>query len=314
MTYEEGILGIPGQFGYQPEIIHKEKIKPFKKVVVLGMGGSRLAGDILHMLKPEIDLYIHSDYDLPLLGEDILASSLIVANSYSGNTEEVISGAKIAIDKGYNLAIISTGGELLNLATDKGIPHIILPNTESSPRIMIGHDLIALFSVADLDVNSLESARRINAGDLHPQGTQIARQIGSGIPLVYTSQRFNELGYIWKIILNETAKMPAFHNRFPEADHNEIAGFRVGAAGFHALFLRDELDQRLVKRMDLTAELFRSHGMAVAMVPLVNSSIIEQIISSVITAHWTAFELALMTNVEPSVVSEIEHFKQQLHD
>lgn len=314
MTYEEGILGIPGQFGYQPEILNKEKIRPFTKVVVLGMGGSRLAGDILRMLKPELDLYVHSDYDMPLLEEDVLAGALIVANSYSGNTEEVVSGAKIAADKGYNLAVISTGGELINLAADKGIPHIILPNTESSPRIMIGHDLIALFSVAGLDVNSLESARRISAGELHPQGTQIARQIGSSIPLIYTSQRFNELGYIWKIILNETAKMPAFHNRFPEADHNEIAGFRVAASGFHALFLRDQLDQRLVKRMDLTAELYRSHGMAVAMVPLVAGSIIEQIISSVITAHWTAFELALMTNVEPSVVSEIEHFKQQLHD
>ncbi len=314
MTYEEGILSIPGQFGYQPEVVHKEKIRPFKKVVVLGMGGSRLAGDILHMLKPEMDLYIHSDYDLPLLEEEVLANSLIVANSYSGNTDEVISGTKLAIEKGLNIAVISTGGALITLANENNIPHVTLPNTESSPRLMIGHDLVALLSLAGLDVNDLESARRINAGDLHPQGTQIARQIGSGIPLVYTSQRFNELGYIWKIILNETAKMPAFHNRFPEADHNEIAGFRVAAAGFHALFLQDELDQRLVKRMDLTAELFRSHGMAVAMVPLVAGSIIEQIISSVVTAHWTAFELALMTNVEPSVVSEIEHFKQQLHD
>ncbi len=314
MTYEEGILSIPGQFGYQPEIIYKEKIQPFKKVVVLGMGGSRLAGDILHMLKPELDLIIHSDYDLPLVGDDVLADSLIIANSYSGNTEEIVSGAKMASEKGLNLVTISTGGELSRISTEKNIPHITLPNTESSPRIMIGHDLIALMSVIGLDLSSVESVRRINASELHPQGTQIARQIGSGVPLIYTSQRFNELGYIWKIILNETAKMPAFHNRFPEADHNEIAGFRVSSSGFHCLFLRDETDKRLIQRMDLTADLFRSHDMPVAVVSLVNGSMIEQIVSSIITAHWTAFELALMTNVEPSVVSEIEHFKKRLHD
>lgn len=314
MTYEEGILSIPGQFGYQPEIIHKEKIKPFKKIVVLGMGGSRLAGDILHMLKPELDLYIHSDYDLPMLSEEALANSLVVANSYSGNTEEVLSGAKMALEKNLNLVAVSTGGELGKLAIDNALPHIVLPNTESSPRLMIGQDLIALMMVAGLDVESLELVRRMNASELHPQGTQIARQIGSGIPLIYTSQRFNELGYIWKIILNETAKMPAFHNRFPEADHNEIAGFRAASSGFHCLFLRDETDKRLIRRMDLTADLFRSHDMPVAAVSLVNASTIEQIVSSIITAHWTAFELALMTHVEPSVVSEIEHFKKQLHD
>jgi len=314
MTYEEGILSIPGQFGYQPEILNKEKIRSFKKVVVLGMGGSRLAADIIHMLIPELDLYIHSDYDLPLLSEEVLSNALIIANSYSGNTDEVVSGAKLAIEKKLNLAVISTGGELGKIASENQVPHIALPNTESSPRIMIGHDLIALIALTGLDLNTLETTRRIDAEVLRSQGIQIARQIGSGIPLIYTSERLNELGYIWKVILNETAKIPAFSNRFPEADHNEIAGFRAPSSGFHCVFLRDELDERLGRRMDLTAELFRSHEMLVAMVPLTGGSLIEQIISSLIVAHWTALELAGMANIEPSVVSEIEHFKKQLHD
>ncbi len=179
---------------------------------------------------------------------------------------------------------------------------------------MIGHDLVALAAVAGMDLADFESVRRINSEALRSQGTQIARQIGSGIPLIYTSERLNELGYIWKVILNETAKIPAFSNRFPEADHNEIAGFRAPSSSFHCVFLRDELDKRLGQRMDLTAELFRSHEMLVAMVPLGSGSLIEQIVASVIVAHWTALELALMANIEPSVVSEIEHFKQRLHD
>ena len=304
MTYEEGILGIPKQFGYQPEVVGKDKIKPFKKVIVLGMGGSRLAADVLNMFKPELDIYIHSDYDLPALGDETLASSLIVANSYSGDTVEPISGAKMAIEKGLNLIVISTGGELINIANQHGVPHIVLPHGVMPPRLMLGHDLMALSALIGFDTADLAACQNIDAEALKAEGNQVARQIGSAIPLIYTSERLNELGYIWKIILNETAKMPAFHNRFPEADHNEIAGFQGDwAAGFHSIILRDDFDERLGERMDLTAKLFQSHGMLVATVPLVGASLAEKIISSVIVAHWAAVELARLADVEPIPVA-----------
>ena len=313
MTYEEGILGIPRQFEYKPEIINKDKIRPFKKIIILGMGGSRLAGDILNMVKPELDIYIHSDYDLPLLCTEILQDALIITNSYSGNTIEPISGAKMAIEQGLNLVIVDSGGELLTLAKEKQIPHVTLPHSELPPRMMLGQDLMAIAELIDFDTHDLEACRGIDANTLKPTGTQVARQIGSAIPLIYTSERLNELGYIWKIILNETAKMPAFHNRFPEADHNEIAGFQGDwASGFHCIFLRDELDVRIGQRMDLTAELFRAHDILVATVPLEGPSLVRQIIQSVIIAHWTALELATTNNVEPLAVLEIEDFKKKL--
>ena len=155
-TYEEGILGIPKQFEYKPEIINKDKIRPFKKVIVLGMGGSRLAGDVLNMAKPELDIYIHSDYDLPLLDSETLQNSLIIANSSSGNTAEPISGAKMAIEQGLNLVIISTGGELFVLAKEKQIPYIALSHTELPPRLMLGHDLVALAEFIGFDSNNLD--------------------------------------------------------------------------------------------------------------------------------------------------------------
>ncbi len=315
MTYEEGILGIPKQFKYQPEIINKDKIRPFQRIIVLGMGGSRLAADILNMLQPELDIHIHSDYDLPALSSETLAEALVIANSYSGNTAEPISGAKIAIERGLNLVIIASGGELITLAREKQIPHAVLPHSPYPPRMMLGHDLVAMAEIIGFDSAELQSCQHIDAQALKSEGTQVARQMGSAIPLIYTSERLNELGYIWKVILNETAKMPAFHNRFPEADHNEIAGFQGDwAAGFHSIFIRDELNARLGERMDLTAKLFQSHGMLVASIPLAGVSLAEKIISSIIVAHWTALELAVTNNVEPLAVPEIEEFKKELHN
>ena len=313
MTYEEGILGIPKQFEYKPEVINKDKIRPFKKIIVLGMGGSRLAGDILNMVKPELDIHVHSDYDLPWLDMETIRNSLIIANSYSGNTAEIISGAKNAIEQSLNLVIIASGGELLAMAKEKQIPHVILPHSELPPRMMLGHDLMAIAEFIGFDARELEMCRGIDANVLKSTGTQVARQIGSAIPLIYTSERLNELGYIWKIILNETAKMPAFHNRFPEADNNEIAGFQGDwASGFHCIFLRDELDSRIGQRMDLTAELLRTHDILAVTVPLEGPSLLEQIVRSIIVAHWTALELATINNVEQLAGLEIENFKKKL--
>ncbi len=313
MTYEEGILGIPKQFEYQPEIVNNEKIRPFQKIIILGMGGSRLAGDILNMYRPDLDIYVHSDYDLPILSLEALSSALIIANSYSGNTAEVISGAKMALEKSLNLAVVCAGGELLNLADQKQIPHVLLPHTDLPPRMMVGHDLMAITKILGLDANDFKACGAIDANNLKSVGTQTARQIGSAIPLIYTSERLNELGYVWKVILNETAKMPAFNNRFPEADHNEIAGFQGDwASGFHCIFLRDELSAHIGQRMDLTANLFREHDILVATVPLEGLSLIQQIINSIILAHWTALELAGTNNVDPMSVVEIENFKKQL--
>ncbi|MBP9822094.1 MAG: hypothetical protein KBC81_01460 [Candidatus Pacebacteria bacterium] len=310
MTYEEGILGMPKQFEYKAEVINKEKIRPYTKVVVLGMGGSRLAGDILNMIKPELDILIHSDYDLPTIN---LEDALIVANSYSGNTAEVISGAKMAIEKDLNLVVVSSGGELNTLASNKQIPYITLPHSDLQPRMMIGHDLMALVELLGLDSPDLKNCLNIDANSLKPSGMQVARQIGSAIPLIYTSERFNELGYIWKIVLNETAKMPAFHNRLPEANHNEIASFQGDwASGFHSIFLKDNLDSRISQRMDLTADLFRKHEMLVAIIPLEGDSVAEKIIKSVLIAHWAALELANTNNIEPLTVPEIEDFKKDL--
>lgn len=313
MNYEEGILGIPKQFEYRAEIIGKEKIRPFKKIIVLGMGGSRLAAGILNILKPELNIYIHSDYDLPKFSEEELISSLIIANSHSGNTAEPISGAKIAIEKGLNLVVVSTGGELINVANQHQVPHMVLPHSDLPPRMMVIHDLLALATLVGFDVAKFTSCQNIDAEALKSGGTQVARQIGSAIPLIYTSERLRGLGYIWKVILNETAKMPAFHNCFPEADHNEITGFQGDwAAGFHSIFIQDDIDSRISQRMDLTAKLFQSHGMLVVTIPLTGASLVEKIISSVIIAHWTALELATTNNVDPLAVVEIEDFKKKL--
>ena len=120
----ESIKNFPKQFSYNPKIENNKYYRKSKKFIILGMGGSHLAADLLQISNPELNLIIHKDYDLPILSKKELKKYLIIANSYSGNTEEVLTGAKKAIKEKLNLLIISTGGKLIKLAKNNNIPYI----------------------------------------------------------------------------------------------------------------------------------------------------------------------------------------------
>ena len=126
-----------------------------------------------------------------------------------------------------------------------------------------------------------------------------------------------ELGYIWKVIINETAKIPSFCNRFPELNHNEVAGFENEklSKGFHFVFLRDIDDDRTGRiglRMEKLNEIYGKKGLPVTKLELKGESHLKKIFSSVILAHWTAYYLAKQYGVNPEKTDIIEDFKKSL--
>ena len=113
---KDAILNFHKQFLYEPKLENKSKFKKYTSFIVLGMGGSHLAADIVHSYNPNIQLLIHSDYGLPGCDVKTLKNSLVIASSYSGNTEEVIEGLETARKKKLAIAVIAVGGKLLELA------------------------------------------------------------------------------------------------------------------------------------------------------------------------------------------------------
>ena len=80
-------------------------------IIVCGMGGSAIGGDILksYMANSGIPVIVCRDYNLPSYAN---AQSLVFVVSYSGNTEEVLSAYKQAVEKKCNIWAISSGGKL----------------------------------------------------------------------------------------------------------------------------------------------------------------------------------------------------------
>ena len=316
MDFIESIKNFPKQLSFEPIIENGDKIKPFKRLIFVGMGGSALGPDLLRILRPDLDIWIHRDYDLPSLPDSAFNESLVVLNSYSGNTIEVLTAFEEATKRGLNMAAVSIGGRLLELAKNFGAPHIQMTDMETQPRLALGLNLKAIFKLIG-DEDLLRKFESINLDYLKYEnaGNEIANEIKGSIPIVYSSRENGPLSYVWKVVLNETVKIPAFSNVFPELNHNEMAGFESAelSKDFYYIFLRDSFDRPdISKRMDATLKVISGRDLRVRIIELEGSDKPEKVLNSLILAYWAGYYLAKNLGVDPEGIKIIEDFKKAL--
>jgi len=313
---------VAAQLAWKPEVVGGPVPKR-SRVVVGGMGGSALPGEALQVLDPSLDIEVHRGYDLP---DHPPADALYVAVSYSGNTEEALSFehqeelsfAKNASGRSRPLAIITSGGALLTHAKDEGLPYVQVPG-DVQPRNALIYLVRALAALAGRD--DLLAALGAAVFDEAPalaSADALAGAVGGAMPIFYASRRNAFFSYLYKINFNETGKMPAFANTFPELNHNEMQAFDTGApesaALAHFVLLRDLADDpRIAKRMDVFAALMRERGRGVTEIVLEGDTRASQLARGWFVAHRAARALALARGVDPESVPLVEEFKKRLH-
>lgn len=319
---QDAILAMAKQFAYEPVIENRGMLPRFERVIVAGMGGSHLAADLLSMLDPSLSLRVHSDYGLPVLSPEEKAHTLVIASSYSGNTEETLDAYAQARAEGVAVAAIAVGGKLIELARRDGVPFVQLPNTGIQPRSALGFSLMALLALLGKD-SLLSEARRLvtelQPDALQEEGKRLAEWLQGKVPIVYASRSRGPIAYNWKIKLNETGKVPAFFNLVPELNHNEMTGFDVVEATrdlssrFAFIFLQDELDHpRNQRRMEVMARLYRDRGLSVKEIRLEGEKLFHKTFASLLLADWTAVALAAHYGLESEQVPMVEEFKKML--
>lgn len=316
---QDAIKKFPEQFAYQPVIQNKNKLKKFTSVIVLGMGGSHLAADLIRTYNPSLPLIIHSDYGLPAVEKAVLKQSLIIASSYSGNTEEVIEGLEMAKKQKLNVAVLAVGGKLIEKAKKYGLPYVQMPSTGIQPRSALGFSLIGMLALMG-EKKALAECRvvsKINSAKMQKAGQALAEKLKNKVPVIYTSVRNAAVSYNWKIKLNETGKIPAFSNIFPELNHNEMTGFDVKNSSqhlsekFYFIFILDKADHvKNQKRMKITAKLYKDRGFACENIEMKGKNTWEKIFSSLLLADWTAVSIANMYGLESEQVPMVEEFKK----
>jgi glucose/mannose-6-phosphate isomerase len=316
---EESILNFAQQFNFEPEIENKEKLKEANGFVVGGMGGSNQATDILKSVHPELDIIVHRDYGLPEISEDKLNEKLFIASSFSGNTEEALDFAKGALEKKLNLAVVTKGGELLEFAEKEQLPFIKIPYTDMQPRMAIGFSTVAFAKLMDphliSDLHQL--SRSLNPTNFKEEGERLADFAENKVPIIYPSTKNKVVGRIWKIKLNETGKIPAFFNFFPELNHNEMTSFdhveknQNLSEKFCFIFVKDKTDhERIQKRMEVTEKILSDKNLKVETVNLSGNNKIEEIFNALLLADWMSLFTAKKYGVEPDQVPMVEKLKE----
>lgn len=304
----------------------------FRSIMISGMGGSALPGDLFRTClddlfrseRPEAEplpIYQNRSYGLP---REAYHECLHFICSYSGNTEETIASFEEALAHGLPCIGLSSGGRIETMCREHGIPHIKLPipTPGFQPRVGTGYFFGALFQVLvnqglvpDMTAALLEDAQawRQAIPEIEAAGQELAKKLIGKTPVVYATDQYKSVAMVWKIKLNENAKIPAFWNFFPELNHNEMVGFTNPQAEFIILMLRDpEAHPQIRKRFDVTAELMRQRGIAVEMIDMQGGSVYNKVFMSIALGDFASYYLALEYGQDPTPVDMVEDLKKLL--
>lgn len=286
-----------------------------EKVVVCGMGGSAVGGDLLkiYMHDSKVPVFVIRDYKVPNFVDE---NSLVFAVSYSGNTEETISAFEDASRKKAKIVAVTSGGQLGVMAKK-----VIKIPSGLQPRAALGYTFFPMLGVLAnsgiVDVKGKEIEEMLNilskTDEFKSVGERIAKKIGLRTPIIYASEMLSAVAYRWKTQFNENSKVAAFYHVFSEMNHNEIAGYQnINKSDFIAIFVRDKNDnERIKKRMDVTKEIISSR-VDVEEVFTRGEGLLSRMFSGIYYGDFVSYYLALANRVDPTPVTVIENLKKKL--
>lgn len=305
------------------------------KVVLVGMGGSALAALLAKMWLANdlsVPFEVVRTYNVPGYVDH---NTLVIASSYSGNTEETLSGLKQAKERSAQIAAIAAGGKLEAAALQDGLVYARLP-ADLQPRMATILNLRALvallahFGIVGADryadiadaADWLEQETRGWTSDVTVDknyAKQLALLSVGKIPVFYAGSVMAPLAYKWKISWNENAKNVAFWNELPEFNHNEFIGWTSHPVEkpFAVFDLVSNFEHpRVLKRFEVSDKLLSGQRPKANTVELKGESVIAQMLWGSILVDFTSIYTAILNGVDPTPVALIEKLKYELgpHD
>ena len=301
-----------------------------EQVVVLGMGGSGIAGDVLMASAgPYLPLpvLVFRSYHVPAFVDE---GTLVFAVSFSGDTEETIEAVTAAALQGARVVAVTRGCELGHLAESWGVPVVNVPDGIPQPRAGLGAlaipplvvlEDIGLFPGATYWIDAAVEQLKIRRDQLLRPGNvgeQLARRIGRTMPLIHGG---GGLGAVaaqrWKTDVNENAKCPAFWNAQSELCHNELSGW--GQHGdltrqmFTLVNLRHDFEHpQVMHRFHLTAELLDEVVSSVEEIRAEGEGELAQLLDLILVGNVTSLHMAFNEGIDPGPIPAQEQIKDAL--
>lgn len=311
-------------------------IKP-DELLILGMGGSAIGGDLLKSIVHQITedsfrINVNRDYVVPAY---IGPGTLVVASSYSGNTEETLSAFEKASKKTSNLFAITSGGKLEKICKDRGIPYLKLP-AGFQPRAAIAYSFFGLAylcnnnnlinekfnneihsSVTELFSTMKKLTERYSSHDISNPAFKLANNLFGQIPVIYSAVgMLDSVNLRWRGQFNENAKSLCFGNFFPEMNHNEISGWVLPEdmiQRFRIIMLRDKaVNPRVRLRLDAVREIFRDMQLQVDEFYGIGEHFLTRMFDLIHLGDWASYYLAILNKQDPMAIPLIMKLKEIL--
>ena len=325
----EHVLNLGNQLKTDLEVSQGFTSIDYDRILIVGMGGSGVAGDVLKLIlnkHTNIDVEVRKTYNLTKNHSSTRPFCLFI--SYSGNTEETVSVAKDAINENLEWSVISSGGELLELATKYNKNFVKVP-TGLQPRAAFG---LMTKAVVNFLPNSIKS-KFLNACDdagnylnnliedvsneVFVISKNIANQIGTKTVVIYAG---SELTYLvaqrWKTQINENSKSKAYVGFMPEIHHNEILSWEADQEGsknnFILILLRGDDHKKIDNRFEFTKELIGSKVDILEVRNISSENLIKNLLHLVLVGDLVSVELANQLKIDPFNIDAIENLKKKL--
>lgn len=314
--------------GWEAGFSLKINASEISNIIITGLGGSAISGDLLkNFLGAELNkpLIINRSYSLPEFADN---HTLVIASTYSGNTEETISALKTAINRKCKIIVLTTGGKAGQIAGEHGIDTVPL-RKGFQPRYALYNSFFTLLQVfRKLELTSVSNAEVLNLvamlKDLGEEwsleegiGFKTALQLKGYTPVIYTATDFNEsVGRRFKGQLNENSKLHAWSAEYPEMNHNEIVGwetFKSQGVKYKIVNIFDEeMHPRVVKRFGIINNLLNNEKIDIIKIDGKKGSRRERLIEMVYLCDWVSYFLALLNEQDPGEIDFIHHLKEKM--
>jgi len=329
------IASLPGQlpaaWGKSRGLLVPESYRGVTTVLVLGVGGSAIGADLVRAVfadRLRVPVIALRDYVLPAFAGP---STLAVASSHSGRTEETLATLEQAAAAGCRLAVVTSGGPLLAVARQAGLPLLECP-PEGPPRVSVGWSTILLAGLLeragllDIDQHEVEAAAAAAAAMVLccepgvPSAANPAKRLAwsfvDRIPVIEAGGFLAPVARRWKTQINENGKSTAAFEELPEATHNAVVGYAQPPSidqGLFVVFLVSPDDHpRISRRAGLSGELLDQRHILHETVTAAGEGRLAQAFSTIVLGDFASAYLALLYGADPTSAPAIAWVKERL--
>ena len=288
------------------------------RVIIMGMGGSAIAGLIMKDISPHLEIIVERNYFPNAIIDE---HTLLIICSYSGNTEESLSYYNHASALTNNIFGVTSGGKLLKLLQKDNYNYCLLPEGYPS-RSILGYTLTVLIKLLDedellelLNVELLqEYSDKFSLED--SEVFSLAKNVHSTFPVIITEEDLSSIGYRLKCQFNENSKMLSYNVTLPEMNHNEIVGWEKSLTkkDLFSLIWIDITFPANIKRMDITNKILTnknsySHHIEI---PFDFKNDLSGLFYLINYLDWLSYWCGFLNKVDINAIESINILKKEL--